>query len=320
MAGLLRDRGAALKRVEGKPVSYQTRRMGTNPAIAQGIKPGDEEHAMNLTAVERSVRRALRHLVTLLAAVAFAAIPIGGECGEVALKLLKQFDLPGVEGRIDHMIFDRTTQRLFVAALGNNSLEVVDLEKETTIASIREFERPQNVALLPEKHELLITNGDNRYLDIYDTQTLQRKRRVELKGDNDSIGYDSKSHMAYVGCGEGGEGALCVVDTADLYQSQGNRAQRSPGSTPAGARRQENFCQRADQRPGGGRRSRTRPSRRALAAGRQEKLPHGARRSAGASIRWHSRPRQTAHSRYENRQAGCASCQCGRRRRPVFRS
>jgi hypothetical protein len=227
MAGLLRDPGAALKEwrehrgaqrgAEARSrhgVSIRTHSTATKRIIPDAIDPGVHAHASQFAAVPRSVRRALRQLLMLLLVLACAAAPVEGVCGEVALKLLKQVELPGVEGRIDHMLFDRATQRLFVAALGNNSLEVVDLDKETTIASIREFERPQDLALLPEKHELLITNGDNRYLDVYDTQTLQRKRRIELKGDNDNIRHDSRTRLAYVGCGEGGESALCVVDTA----------------------------------------------------------------------------------------------------------
>ena len=42
------------------------------------------------------------------------------------LKLKQTIQLPGVEGRIDHFASDPSGQRLFVCALGNNSLEVID--------------------------------------------------------------------------------------------------------------------------------------------------------------------------------------------------
>ena len=45
------------------------------------------------------------------------------------LKLKQTIQLPGVEGRIDHFASDPSGQRLFVCALGNNSLEVIDLAK-----------------------------------------------------------------------------------------------------------------------------------------------------------------------------------------------
>jgi hypothetical protein len=51
--------------------------------------------------------------------------------------LLKQtIPLPGVEGRIDHLDVDISGQRLFVCALGNNTVEVVDLKKGERVHTI----------------------------------------------------------------------------------------------------------------------------------------------------------------------------------------
>jgi hypothetical protein len=43
------------------------------------------------------------------------------------LRLEKTILLPDVQGRIDHLSLDVKNQRLFVAALGNNTVEVVDV-------------------------------------------------------------------------------------------------------------------------------------------------------------------------------------------------
>jgi chromate transporter len=45
------------------------------------------------------------------------------------LRLVQTIPLPGVQGRIDHLAVDVAGQRLFVAALGNNTVEVVDLRR-----------------------------------------------------------------------------------------------------------------------------------------------------------------------------------------------
>jgi hypothetical protein len=47
---------------------------------------------------------------------------------EKPLRLAQTIALPGVEGRIDHLAVDVQNQRLFLAALGNNTLEVIDLK------------------------------------------------------------------------------------------------------------------------------------------------------------------------------------------------
>ena len=59
-------------------------------------------------------------MLASLASAAFAAEP-------AALKLTQTIPLPGVKGRFDHFAIDTAGQRLFLAALGNNTLEVVDL-------------------------------------------------------------------------------------------------------------------------------------------------------------------------------------------------
>src|SRR5216117_958293 len=45
--------------------------------------------------------------------------------GEGSLRLVQTIPLPGVAGRIDHLAVDLAGKRLFVAALGNNTVEVV---------------------------------------------------------------------------------------------------------------------------------------------------------------------------------------------------
>ena len=52
------------------------------------------------------------------------------------LTLARTIPLPGVEGRIDHFALDDAGGRLFVAALGNNTVEVVDLKQGKVVRSI----------------------------------------------------------------------------------------------------------------------------------------------------------------------------------------
>lgn len=51
------------------------------------------------------------------------------------LVLTEAIPFPGVQGRFDHFGFDRKNQ-LFVAALGNNSIEVIDISARTRVHSI----------------------------------------------------------------------------------------------------------------------------------------------------------------------------------------
>ena len=59
--------------------------------------------------------------------------------GSSALRQVAAIRLPAVTGRIDHLAFDSVRQRLFVAALGHNTVEVVDTAKGAHLKSVAGF-------------------------------------------------------------------------------------------------------------------------------------------------------------------------------------
>ena len=76
--------------------------------------------------------------------MAFAVITIEAQTQESsALRLVQTIALPEVEGRIDHMAVDITSRRLFIAALENNSVEIVDLNASKHFKSIPGLHEPQ---------------------------------------------------------------------------------------------------------------------------------------------------------------------------------
>src|SRR5260370_13888232 len=69
------------------------------------------------------------------------------------LVLTEAIPLPGVQGRFDHFGFDRKNQ-LFVAALGNNSVEEIDISARTRVHSFTGIPNPQGVVYAPETKKL----------------------------------------------------------------------------------------------------------------------------------------------------------------------
>lgn len=130
-----------------------------------------------------------------------------------ALALVTSIALPGVSGRIDHLAFDSSTQRLFIAALGNNSIEVVDLKTSKVIHSITGLSEPQGLAFIPEKNTLFVANGSNGSFDIFNTATYQKLSSIQLAGDADNVRYDPINKKVYVGYGEGG---IAIIDATTL--------------------------------------------------------------------------------------------------------
>ena len=126
-----------------------------------------------------------------------------------ALTLDKTIPMPKVEGRIDHMAADAAGQRLFIAALGNNTVEVLDLKAGTTLQSLPGFAEPQGIAYVPELNRVFIANGQDGTCRILDGQSLKTISSVQCGDDADNVRYDAKAGRIYVGYGGG---ALAVLD------------------------------------------------------------------------------------------------------------
>jgi DNA-binding beta-propeller fold protein YncE len=128
------------------------------------------------------------------------------------LRQVQAIRLPGVEGRIDHMALDSEGSRLFVAALGNNTLEVIDLRAGERIEEIEDLQEPQGVVYVSEDDKILVSNGEGGSLDIYDGRSLELVDKVKLGEDPDKVRYEPSTGRAYVGYGTSDGSVLGVID------------------------------------------------------------------------------------------------------------
>ncbi|PYS85264.1 MAG: hypothetical protein DMF67_01830 [Acidobacteria bacterium] len=131
--------------------------------------------------------------------------------GGATLRLINRIPLPQVRGRIDHMAVDLKGQRLFVAALGNNTLEVIDLRKGERMASLSGFAEPQGLIYIPDSGRVVVANGGDGTVTFLDGDSLKPSKTVRLGGDADNVRYDPARGRVYVGYGEG---ALAVLSAA----------------------------------------------------------------------------------------------------------
>jgi DNA-binding beta-propeller fold protein YncE len=138
---------------------------------------------------------------------------VAGLCaGETsALKLLKTIPLLGVTGRFDHFALDIKGNRLFVAALDNNTLEAIDLTAGKRVQSIPGLGKPTGVLFLPDINRLFVACGDDGNVRVFDGDTLRLLRTISGLEDADNMRFDAKAGLISVGCGSG---ALAVIDAA----------------------------------------------------------------------------------------------------------
>ena len=116
--------------------------------------------------------------------------------------------MPSVEGRIDHLAADVAGQRVFLAALGNNTLEVLDLKSMRVAKSVAGLHEPQGIRFLPDRGRVVVANGGDGAVNFYDGGTLALMQSAKLSGDADNVRYDQAAGRIYVGYANG---ALAVL-------------------------------------------------------------------------------------------------------------
>src|SRR4051812_41689194 len=119
------------------------------------------------------------------------------------LVLVKTIVLPGVNGRIDHLAIDLQNKRLFVAALGNNTLEVVDLQSGTHARTVKALHEPQGIALPPDGKIVAVANGAGGNLQLFDRNGIAPVSSTTLGDDPDNVRYDALAKRLFVGYGSG---------------------------------------------------------------------------------------------------------------------
>ena len=126
-----------------------------------------------------------------------------------ALQQVQTIPLANVEGRIDHFSVDIQGKRLFVSALGNNTLEVIDLQAGKRATSISGLKEPQGVLYVPGLNKIFVTNAGDGTCRIFDTGSYHPIDTLRFSSDADNVRYDAARKQVYVGYGEG---ALGIID------------------------------------------------------------------------------------------------------------
>src|SRR5712692_372946 len=121
---------------------------------------------------------------TFLSAACVALVTALSSSAQEPLTLVGSIDLPRVEGRIDHLAFDAAGQRLFVAALGNNTVEVLDLKAGSHLKRLPAFREPQGIALVPDAKMVAVANGQGEGLQLLNADDYRLGQMVRLGEDS----------------------------------------------------------------------------------------------------------------------------------------
>jgi DNA-binding beta-propeller fold protein YncE len=151
------------------------------------------------------------HAALALAAVILLTIGVAGAASDTPLILVQKIPLDNISGRIDHMAVDLAGKRLFVAELGNGSVDVIDLQAGKVMGRISHLREPQGVGFIAAQDLIVVASAGDGSVRFFRATDLAPVGVVALGNDADNIRIDPATGHVLVGYGDGG---LAVIDPA----------------------------------------------------------------------------------------------------------
>lgn len=143
----------------------------------------------------------------------------------------RTISLPAGTGKFDHFAIDLKANRLFIAATGNKSVEILDLKSGQVIESLTGLGKPHGLAWIPDTSRLYASDGDQADVKVFENVPLTLSTSIKLSPDADDMIFDAKTKLLYVGHGGGdasNPAAIAVIDTASQSLLANLRAEAHP--------------------------------------------------------------------------------------------
>ena len=189
-----------------------------------------------LTALIRSDRRRMNNTSRSMAACLLSLLLLGAcDRGGVddglsttVLRPVRDVPMAGSAVRFDYQDVDAEARRLYIAHLGANEVDVVDVDTLERIATVGGVTQVHGVRLAPELHTLFATATGSDTVVAIDTRTLQVVGRSSTGRFPDGVGYDPVHHLVAVSDKDGGSETIVdaqvyrVVRTVPLGKEVGN--------------------------------------------------------------------------------------------------
>lgn len=156
-------------------------------------------------------RAALPALAVLAACLlAGCSGPSQAPASALPLKQVQDIALPGGATRLDYQSIDAAAHRLYIAHLGDGTVEAVDLDKAAVAGTVQDVPSAHGVMAAPDRHTLLAAASGANEVAFIDPATLKVTLRVKSGDLPDGIAYDPVHGKAYVSNEH--DHALTVID------------------------------------------------------------------------------------------------------------
>jgi DNA-binding beta-propeller fold protein YncE len=125
------------------------------------------------------------------------------------LFLTRIIPIADTPGRFDHMSVDNKRGLIFATVFGNDTVEVLQVERGKRIRTLTgAFNRPQAALYMPDLNRLAVSNSEDGAVKIFDGDSFKLIDTVKFPDDADNLRYDAGAKRVYVGYGDGAIGVF----------------------------------------------------------------------------------------------------------------
>jgi YVTN family beta-propeller protein len=173
---------------------------------------------------------ALAAMIMVAVALVFAASPVAARTPGLPLERVRDVRLPGRSTRFDYQSVDEPGRRLYVAHLGDSTLDVVDVDTLTVVASIPDIADVHGVLAAPEIGRVFASATGTNELVTLDATSEQVIARTPTGQFPDGIAYDPRDDLVLVSNKDTGSESLVeglsgrIVRSVQLGHEVGNVA------------------------------------------------------------------------------------------------
>src|SRR4030095_9017898 len=133
---------------------------------ARRVQPGEEMVRRPLASI-LSLAPALAIVLASLPATALDEAGRSSASDMAPLSVEVKIPLGDIAGRIDHLAFDPTRGRLYVAELGNNACGIIDVKTRRVVRTEKRFDEPQGIAYEPSTDTVYVANGGDGSVGLF---------------------------------------------------------------------------------------------------------------------------------------------------------
>ena len=119
------------------------------------------------------------------------------------IELVNSISLTNISGRLGHMAYNNKQQVVYLAALSNNTMEIIDLQNKKTIRSIKSLRQPIDVEYIPNVDIVFVACLGDGLCRAFNANNF--KEEISLRFDNNVsiVRFSPTFQMLYVGYGDG---------------------------------------------------------------------------------------------------------------------